>query len=37
MLAICLGRCLLHHEGIEYDHAIFFHVTAENVKFAMSQ
>jgi len=27
------GRCLLHHRGIENDQAIFFHVTAGNVKF----
>jgi len=35
MLALCPGRCLLHHKGIEYDQIIFFHVTAVNVKFAV--
>ena len=37
MLALCSGRCLLHHKGIEKYQTIFFHVTAGNVKFAMSQ
>ena len=32
MLAVCPGRCLLHHKGIENDQTIFFHVTAGNVK-----
>jgi len=31
-LALCLGRCLLHHKGIENDRIIF-----RNVKFAVSQ
>jgi len=31
MLALCPGRCLLHHKGIENDQTIFFHVTAGNV------
>jgi len=26
-------KCLLHHRGIENDQAMFFHVTAGNVKF----
>jgi len=38
MLALCPGRCLLHHKGIEnYYQTIFSHVTAGNVKFAVSQ
>jgi len=37
MLAPCPGRCLLHHTGIENDQTIFFHATAGNVKFAVSQ
>ena len=37
MLALCPGRCLLHHKGIENHQTIFFHVTAGNVKFAVSQ
>jgi len=37
MLALCPGRCLLHHKGIENDQTIFFHVTAGNVRFAVSQ
>ena len=37
MLALCPGRCLLHHKGIGNDQTIFFHVTAGNVKFAVSQ
>jgi len=37
MLAFCPGRCLLHHKGIEIDQTIFAHVTAGNVKFAVSQ
>jgi len=37
MLAPCPGRCLLYHTGIENDQTIFFHDTAENVKFAVSQ
>ena len=37
MLALCPGRCLLHHKGIEYDQTIFFHVTAGNVKFAIRE
>jgi len=37
MLALCPGRCLLHHKGIENDQTIFFHVTAGNMKFAVSQ
>jgi len=37
MMALCPGRCVLHHKGIENDQTIFFHVTAGNVKFAMSQ
>jgi len=37
MLAPCPGRCLLHHTGIENDQTIFFHITAGNVKFAVSQ
>jgi len=37
MLALCPGRCLLHHKGIKNDQIIFFHVTAGNVKFAVSQ
>jgi len=32
MLAVCPGRCLLHHKGIENDQIIF-----GNVKFAVSQ
>jgi len=32
MLALCPGRCLLHHKGIENDQTIF-----GNVKFAVSQ
>jgi len=36
MLALCPGRCLLHHKGIENDQTIFFHVTARNVRFAVS-
>jgi len=32
MLALCSGRCLLHHKGIENDQTIF-----GNVKFAVSQ
>ena len=32
MLALCPGRCLLHHKGIDNDQTIF-----GNVKFAMSQ
>jgi len=32
MLALCPGRCLLHHKGIENNQTIF-----GNVKFAMSQ
>jgi len=35
MLALCSGRCLFHHKGIENDHIIFFHVTAVNMKFAV--
>jgi len=31
------GRCLLHHKGSENEQTIFFHVTAGNVKFAVSQ
>jgi len=31
MLALCPGRYLLHHTGIENDQTIFFHVTAGNV------
>jgi len=37
MLALCPGRCSLHHKDIENHQTIFFHVTAENVKFAVSQ
>jgi len=37
MLVFCPGRCLLHHKGIENDQTIFAHVTAGNVKFAVSQ
>ena len=37
MLALCPGRCLLDHKGIENDRTIFFHVTARDVKFAVSQ
>jgi len=37
MLVLCLGRCLLHHKGIENDQTTFFHVSAENVKFAASR
>jgi len=37
MLALCPGRCLLHHKGIENDQTIFLHVTAGNVKFAVGQ
>jgi len=36
-LALCSGRCLVHHKGIVNDQTVFFHVTAENVKFAVSQ
>jgi len=32
MLALCPGRCLLHHKGIENDQTIF-----GKVKFAVSQ
>ena len=32
MLALCSGRCLLHHKGIENDQTIF-----GNVNFAVSQ
>jgi len=32
ILALCPGRCLLHHKGIENDQTI-----VGNVKFAMSQ
>jgi len=32
MLALCPGRCLFHHKGIENDQTIF-----GNVKFAVSQ
>jgi len=37
MLALFPGRCLLHYKGIENDQTIFFHVTAGNVKFTVSQ
>jgi len=37
MLALCPGRSLLHHKGIENGQTIFFHVAAGNVKFAVSQ
>jgi len=37
MLVFCPGRCLLHHMGIENDQTIVFHVTAGNLKFAVSQ
>ena len=37
MLALCSGRCLLHHKGIGNDQTMFFHVTAGNVKFATCQ
>jgi len=37
MLTLCPGRFLLHHKDIENDQTIFFHVTAGNVKFAVSQ
>jgi len=37
MLALCHGRYFLHHKGIENDQTLFFHVTADNVKFAVSQ
>ena len=30
MLALCPGRCLLHHHSIEKDQTIFFQVTAGN-------
>jgi len=37
MLALCPGRCLFHHKSFEKnDQIIFFHVTTENVKFAVS-
>jgi len=37
MLALCPGRCLLYRKGIENNQTLFFHVTAGNVKFAVSQ
>jgi len=37
MLVLCPGRCLMYHKGIENDQTISFHVTAGNVKFAVSQ
>jgi len=37
MQALYPGRCLLHNNGIENGQTIFFHVTAGNVKFAVSQ
>jgi len=37
MLALCPVRCLLHHKVIEIDQTTFFHVTAGNTKFAVSQ
>jgi len=37
MLALCPGRCSLHRKGIEIDQTIFFHVTAGNVMYAVSQ
>jgi len=37
MLALCSGRSLLHHKGIENGQTMFFHVTAGNMKFAVSQ
>ena len=37
MLALCPGRCLLHHKGIENDQTTYFYVTAGNVKFVVSQ
>jgi len=37
MLAPFPGRCLLHNTGIENDQTTFFHVTAGNVKFAVSE
>ena len=33
--ALCPGRRLLHHKGIESDETMFFHVTAGNVKFTV--
>jgi len=37
ILALRPRRCLLHHKGIENDRTMFFHVTAGNVKFAVSR
>jgi len=37
MLALFPGRCSLYRKGIEIDQTIFFHVTAGNVMYVMSQ